>query len=125
MKGIRSVRRAEELWMESHDIIQEAVIKTIPKISLSDLQFFNSGLRECSQSYYPPSKKKKIKSICTEIEYRIVRFLFNIFFYLCLLSCVSVILVSRDTYNVKKLLFSFILHKIHIKVSVTIPILCI
>ena len=31
MKGIRSVRRAEELWMESHDIIQEAVIKTIPK----------------------------------------------------------------------------------------------
>ena len=70
-------------------------------------------------------KKKKIRSICAEIEYRIVRFLFNIFFYLCLLSCISVILVSRDIYDVMKLLFFFILHKIHIKVSITVSILCI
>ena len=30
-KGIRSDRVPEELWMEVHDIVQEAVIKTIPK----------------------------------------------------------------------------------------------
>ena len=28
---IRSDRVPEELWMEIHDIVQEAVIKTIPK----------------------------------------------------------------------------------------------
>ena len=31
MQGIRSDRVPEELWMEVHDIVQEAVIKTIPK----------------------------------------------------------------------------------------------
>ena len=31
MKGIRSDRVPEELWMEIHDIVQWAVIKTIPK----------------------------------------------------------------------------------------------
>ena len=31
IKGIRSDRVLEELWMEVHDIVQEAVIKTIPK----------------------------------------------------------------------------------------------
>ena len=30
-KGIRSDRVPEELWMEVHDSVQEAVIKTIPK----------------------------------------------------------------------------------------------
>ena len=30
-KGIRSDRVPEELWTEVHDIVQEAVIKTIPK----------------------------------------------------------------------------------------------
>ena len=30
-QGIRSDRVPEELWMEVYDIIQEAVIKTIPK----------------------------------------------------------------------------------------------
>ena len=29
--GIRSDRVPEEPWMEIHDIVQEAVIKTIPK----------------------------------------------------------------------------------------------
>ena len=29
--GIRSDRVPEELWTEVHDIVQEAVIKTIPK----------------------------------------------------------------------------------------------
>ena len=31
IQGIRSDRVLEELWMEVHDIVQEAVIKTIPK----------------------------------------------------------------------------------------------
>ena len=31
IQGIRSDRMPEELWMEVHDIIEEAVIKTIPK----------------------------------------------------------------------------------------------
>ena len=31
MQGIRSDRVPEELWMELRDIVQEAVIKTIPK----------------------------------------------------------------------------------------------
>ena len=31
MQGIRSDRVPEELWMEVHDIVQEAVIKTILK----------------------------------------------------------------------------------------------
>ena len=31
IQGIRSDRVPEELWMEVHDIVQEAVIKTIPK----------------------------------------------------------------------------------------------
>ena len=31
MQGIRSDTVPEELWMEVHNIIQEAVIKTIPK----------------------------------------------------------------------------------------------
>ena len=31
IQGIRSDRVPEELWMEDHDIVQEAVIKTIPK----------------------------------------------------------------------------------------------
>ena len=30
MQGIRSDTVPEELWMEAHDIVQEAVIKTIP-----------------------------------------------------------------------------------------------
>ena len=30
-KGLRSDRVPEELWTEVHDIVQEAVIKTIPK----------------------------------------------------------------------------------------------
>ena len=30
-QGIRSDRLPEELWMEACDIVQEAVIKTIPK----------------------------------------------------------------------------------------------
>ena len=30
-KGLRSDRVPEELWMEVHDIVQEAVIKSIPK----------------------------------------------------------------------------------------------
>ena len=30
-KGIRSDRVPDELWTEVHDIVQEAVIKTIPK----------------------------------------------------------------------------------------------
>ena len=30
-QGIRSDRVPEELWMEVRDIVQEAVIKTIPK----------------------------------------------------------------------------------------------
>ena len=30
-KGIRFNRVPEELWMEIHDIVQETVIKTIPK----------------------------------------------------------------------------------------------
>ena len=32
IQGIRSDRVPEELWTEVHDIVQEAVIKTIPKI---------------------------------------------------------------------------------------------
>ena len=31
IQGIKSDRVPEELWMEVHDIVQEAVIKTIPK----------------------------------------------------------------------------------------------
>ena len=31
IQGIRSDRVPEELWMEIHDIVQEAEIKTIPK----------------------------------------------------------------------------------------------
>ena len=31
IQGIRSDREPEELWMEVRDIVQEAVIKTIPK----------------------------------------------------------------------------------------------
>ena len=31
IQEIRSDRMPEELWMEVHDILQEAVIKTIPK----------------------------------------------------------------------------------------------
>ena len=31
MQGIRTDRVPEELWMEVRDIVQEAVIKTIPK----------------------------------------------------------------------------------------------
>ena len=31
IQGIRSDRVPEELWTEAHDIVQEAVIKTIPK----------------------------------------------------------------------------------------------
>ena len=31
IQGIRSDRVPEELWMEARDIVQEAVIKTIPK----------------------------------------------------------------------------------------------
>ena len=31
IQGIRSDRVPEEPWMEVHDIVQEAVIKTIPK----------------------------------------------------------------------------------------------
>ena len=31
IQGIRSYRVSEELWTEVHDIVQEAVIKTIPK----------------------------------------------------------------------------------------------
>ena len=31
MQGIISDRMSEELWTEVHDIVQEAVIKTIPK----------------------------------------------------------------------------------------------
>ena len=31
IQGIRSDRVPEELWMEVRDIVQEAVIKTIPK----------------------------------------------------------------------------------------------
>ena len=31
IQGIRSDRVPEELWMEIHDIVQEAVIKIIPK----------------------------------------------------------------------------------------------
>ena len=31
IQGIRSDRVPEELWAEVHDIVQEAVIKTIPK----------------------------------------------------------------------------------------------
>ena len=31
IQGIRSDRVPEELWMEVYDIVQEAVIKTIPK----------------------------------------------------------------------------------------------
>ena len=31
IQGIRSDRVPEELWMEVHDTVQEAVIKTIPK----------------------------------------------------------------------------------------------
>ena len=31
IQGIRSDRVPEELWMEIHDIVQEAVTKTIPK----------------------------------------------------------------------------------------------
>ena len=31
IQGIRSDGMPEELWMEVHDIVQEAVIKTIPK----------------------------------------------------------------------------------------------
>ena len=31
IKGIRSDRVPEELWMEVHDTVQEAVINTIPK----------------------------------------------------------------------------------------------
>ena len=31
IQGIRSDRVLEELWTEVHDIVQEAVIKTIPK----------------------------------------------------------------------------------------------
>ena len=30
-QGIRTDRVPEELWMEVHDIVQKAVIKTIPK----------------------------------------------------------------------------------------------
>ena len=31
MQGIRSDRVPEELWVEVHDIVQQAVNKTIPK----------------------------------------------------------------------------------------------
>ena len=31
IQGIRSDRVPEELWTEVHDIVQEAIIKTIPK----------------------------------------------------------------------------------------------
>jgi len=31
IQGIKSDRVPEELWMEVHDIVREAVIKTIPK----------------------------------------------------------------------------------------------
>ena len=31
IQGIKSDRVPEELWMEIHDIVQEAGIKTIPK----------------------------------------------------------------------------------------------
>ena len=31
IQGIRSDRALEELWTEVHNIVQEAVIKTIPK----------------------------------------------------------------------------------------------
>ena len=31
LKGLRSDRVPEELWMEVHNIVQEAVIKTITK----------------------------------------------------------------------------------------------
>ena len=31
IQGIRSDRVTEELWMEAHDIVQEALIKTISK----------------------------------------------------------------------------------------------
>ena len=31
IQGIRSDRVPEELWMEVHNIVQETVIKTIPK----------------------------------------------------------------------------------------------
>ena len=31
IQGIRSDRVPEELWMEVHNIVQEAVMKTIPK----------------------------------------------------------------------------------------------
>ena len=31
MQGIRSDRVPEDLWMEVHDTVQDAVIKTIPK----------------------------------------------------------------------------------------------
>ena len=31
IQGIRSNRVPEELWMEVHDTVQEAVIKNIPK----------------------------------------------------------------------------------------------
>ena len=30
-KGLDLIRMPEELWMEVHDIVQEAAIKTIPK----------------------------------------------------------------------------------------------
>ena len=40
---IRLDRMPEELWMEVHDIVQKAVIKTIPKKKRLDLGKLNSS----------------------------------------------------------------------------------
>ena len=56
-KGLYQIRVPEELWMEVHDTVQEAVIKTIPKKRKCKKAKWLSG-----EALQIAAKRKEVKS---------------------------------------------------------------
>ena len=62
IQGIRSDRVPEELWTEVHDIVQEAVIKTIPKIKkCKKAKWLSEEASQIAEKRTEPKAKEKKK----------------------------------------------------------------
>ena len=57
IKGIRSDTAPDELWTESHDIVQETWIKTIPKKKKC-----KKGRWQCDEALHTAVKRREAKS---------------------------------------------------------------
>ena len=69
MQGMRCDRVHEELWMEVHDTVQDAVIKTIPKKKKSKKANWLS--EEALQTAVKTSKKQRRKRKIFPFECRV------------------------------------------------------